>query len=138
MQFFNIFIDIYIILILDEILKDKKFVKFGLGKVGFGRVMKAMKIFKRVIIVIRVTRRFRKGFLDIIFKIFQEEVMVKILDENYKKQEYEIKEFYRCISGRLVSQFKIMFNEENLEKKKSQLEMEQVKQRQEERICKFR
>lgn len=64
--------------------------------------------------------------------------MVKILDENYKKQEYEIKEFYRCIGGRLVSQFKIMFNEENLEKKKSQLEMEQVKQRQEERICKFR
>lgn len=64
--------------------------------------------------------------------------MVKIIDENYKKQEYEIKEFYRCIGGRLVSQFKIMFNDENLEKKKSQFEMEQVKQRQEERICKFR
>nr|XP_011450982.2 testis-specific serine/threonine-protein kinase 1 [Crassostrea gigas] len=123
---------------IEETPKDKKPVKSGLGKAGFGRAMKAMKTFKRATTVIRATRRFRKGPLDTILRISQEEAMAKILDENHKKQEHEIKELHRCTSGRLASQLKTMLNEENLEKKKSQLEMEQAKQRQEERTCKLR
>lgn len=130
--------DTQTISISDETPKDKKPVKSGLGKAGFGRAMKAMKTFKRATTVIRATRRFRKGPLDTILKISQEEAMAKILDENHKKQEHEIKELHRCTSGRLASQLKTMLNEENLEKKKSQLEMEQAKQRQEERTCKLR
>lgn len=64
--------------------------------------------------------------------------MAKIIDDNHKKQEHESKELRRCTSGRLASQLKTMLKEENLEKKKSQLEMEQAKQRQEERTCKLR
>lgn len=130
--------DTQTISISDETPKDKKPVKSGLGKAGFGRAMKAMKTFKRATTVIRATRRFRKGPLDTILKISQEEAMAKIIDENHKKQEHEFNELHRCTSGRLASQLKTMLNEENLEKKKSQLEMEQAKQRQEERTCKLR
>ncbi|XP_078318714.1 testis-specific serine/threonine-protein kinase 1-like [Crassostrea virginica] len=118
--------------------KDKETVKSGVGKAGFGRAMKAMKTFKRATTVIRATRRFRKGPLNTILKISQEEAMAKIMDQNHKQQEMETKELHRCTSGHLATHLKTLLREENLEKKKSQLEMEQAKQVQEERTCKLR
>lgn len=112
--------------------------KSGAGKAGFGRAMKAMKTFKRATTVIRATRRFRKGPLNTILKISQEEAMAKIMDQNHKQQEMETKELHRCTSGHLATHLKTLLREENLEKKKSQLEMEQAKQVQEERTCKLR
>ncbi|XP_061175063.1 testis-specific serine/threonine-protein kinase 1-like [Saccostrea echinata] len=113
-------------------------VKSGLGKAGFSRAMKGLRTFKRATTVIRATRRFKRGPLNTILKISQEEAMAKIMDQNHKQVEHETKELHRCTSGKLATHLKAVMHEENLSKKKSQLEMEQAKQEHDEKTSRLR
>ncbi|XP_048759440.2 testis-specific serine/threonine-protein kinase 1-like [Ostrea edulis] len=118
--------------------KDKEIAKSGEAKAGFSKAMKAMKTFKCATTVIRATGRFRKGPLNTILKIPQEEAMAKIIEEKHKQLDSETKELHRCASGRLATHLKSILQEENLSKRKSQLQMEHAKQTHDERASQLR
>jgi hypothetical protein len=125
-------------LFLNSATQDKETAESGQAKAHFSKAMKAIKTFKRATTVVRATRRFKRGPLNTILKIPQEEAMAKIMEENHKQLESETKDLHRCASGQVATHLKSTREEENLSQRISQLQLEQAKQTLEERTSKLR